>query len=216
MAWLWNSMTPEISDTCMFLTTTKDIWDAVHQTYSKTLDATQVYEIKAKTKAAKQGKKTITEYVNMLKNAMIRRLALLITKGPIGQRLQTVITEITYAALTVRNLDIHGKNVENFMFETLKSLDALGLEELFSKDEVFGALLGCNGDKATGHDGCVGLRINLEKSKLIPMGRVENFDDLAMEFGCRVGSLPCTYLGLPLGAPFKSIDSLEWSEGAVL
>ena len=61
-----------------------------------------------------------------------------------------------------------------------------------------------------------GLRINLEKSKLIPMGRVENFDDLAMEFGCRVGSLPRTYLGLPLGAPFKSIDSLEWSEGAVL
>ena len=60
-----------------------------------------------------------------------------------------------------------------------------------------------------------GLRINLEKSKLIPMGRVDNFDDLAMEFGCRVGSLPCTYLGLPLGAPFKSIDSLEWSEGAV-
>ena len=56
----------------------------------------------------------------------------------------------------------------------------------------------------------------MEKSKLIPMGRVENFDDLAMEFGCRVGSLPRTYLGLPLGAPFKSIDSLEWSEGAVL
>ena len=51
--------------------------------------------------------------------AMIRRLALLITKGPIGQRLQTVITEITYAALTVRNLDIHGKNVENFMVSQL-------------------------------------------------------------------------------------------------
>ena len=29
MAWLWNSMTPEISDTCMFLTTAKDIWDAI-------------------------------------------------------------------------------------------------------------------------------------------------------------------------------------------
>ena len=25
MAWLWNSMTPEISDTCMFLATAKDI-----------------------------------------------------------------------------------------------------------------------------------------------------------------------------------------------
>ena len=25
MAWLWNSMTPEISDTCMFLAMAKDI-----------------------------------------------------------------------------------------------------------------------------------------------------------------------------------------------
>ncbi|KAL6327231.1 hypothetical protein AAG906_015270 [Vitis piasezkii] len=51
-----------------------------------------------------------------------------------------------------------------------------------------------------------GLRINLEKSELIPVGRVENIDDLALKFGCRVGSLPSTYLGLPLGAPFKSIS----------
>ena len=49
------------------------------------------------------------------------------------------------------------------------------------------------------------LRINLEKSKLIPVGRVENIDDLPMEFGSRVGSLPSTYLGLPLGAPFKFV-----------
>ncbi|RVW42753.1 hypothetical protein CK203_079930 [Vitis vinifera] len=51
-----------------------------------------------------------------------------------------------------------------------------------------------------------GLRINLEKSELILVGRVENIDDLALDFGCRVGSLPSTYLGLPLGAPFKSIS----------
>ena len=50
------------------------------------------------------------------------------------------------------------------------------------------------------------LRINLEKSELIPIGRVENIDDLALDFGCRVGSLPSTYLGLPLGAPFKSVS----------
>ena len=31
-----------------------------------------------------------------------------------------------------------------------------------------------------------GLRINLEKSELIPVGRVENIDDLAWDFGCRV------------------------------
>ena len=51
-----------------------------------------------------------------------------------------------------------------------------------------------------------GLRINLEKSKIIPVGRVENIDDLALDFGCRVGSLPSTYLGLPLGAPFKTVS----------
>ena len=50
-----------------------------------------------------------------------------------------------------------------------------------------------------------GLRINLEKSELIPVGSVEDIDDLAMEFSCRVGNLPSTYLGLPLGAPFKSV-----------
>ena len=50
-----------------------------------------------------------------------------------------------------------------------------------------------------------GLRINLEKSELILVGRVENIDDLAWEFGCSLGSLPTTYLGMPLGAPFKLV-----------
>ena len=48
------------------------------------------------------------------------------------------------------------------------------------------------------------LRINLEKRELIPVGSVENIDDLAMEFGFRVGNLPFTYLRLPLDATFKS------------
>ena len=65
---LWNSMTPEISDTCFSLTTAKDIWGAVHWTYLKALDAAQVYEIKANTGAAKQGNKIVMEYANMLKN----------------------------------------------------------------------------------------------------------------------------------------------------
>ena len=50
-----------------------------------------------------------------------------------------------------------------------------------------------------------GLRINFEKNELIPMDSVENIDNLAMEFGYRVGNLPSTYLGMPLGAPFKSM-----------
>ena len=49
-----------------------------------------------------------------------------------------------------------------------------------------------------------GLKINLEKNELIPMGRV-NIDDLALELGCNVGSLPSCYLSLPVGAPCKFV-----------
>ena len=52
MTWLWNSMTPEISDTWMLLTTAKDIWDAVHKTYLGTRCNTSVW-IKVKIGAAK-------------------------------------------------------------------------------------------------------------------------------------------------------------------
>ncbi|KAJ9547058.1 hypothetical protein OSB04_019601 [Centaurea solstitialis] len=68
MSWLWNSMTPEISDTCMFLSTAKKIWDALHDTYSKVNDAALIYDIKTKTTGAKQGMKTVTEYANFLQN----------------------------------------------------------------------------------------------------------------------------------------------------
>ncbi|RVW88789.1 Transposon TX1 uncharacterized 149 kDa protein [Vitis vinifera] len=50
-----------------------------------------------------------------------------------------------------------------------------------------------------------GLSINLNKSEILLVGRVENAEVLASELGCKVGSLPSTYLGLPLGAPHKSV-----------
>ncbi|RVW16899.1 hypothetical protein CK203_088632 [Vitis vinifera] len=53
-------------------------------------------------------------------------------------------------------------------------------------------------------EACLGLRVNLEKNELIPMGRVHDIEDLALELGCKVGGLPSCYLSLPLGAPFKS------------
>ncbi|RVX03217.1 LINE-1 reverse transcriptase-like [Vitis vinifera] len=49
-----------------------------------------------------------------------------------------------------------------------------------------------------------GLRINLAKSEVIPVGEVEEVEMMAAELGCRVGSLPTVYLGLPLGAPNKA------------
>ena len=50
------------------------------------------------------------------------------------------------------------------------------------------------------------LRINLAKSVLIPVGEVEEIEELAVELGCRVGSLPIVYLRLPFGAHHKAIS----------
>ena len=60
-----------------------------------------------------------------------------------------------------------------------------------------------------------GLKINLEKSELILIGRVEGMELLAVEFGCKVGRLPSTYLGLPLVARYKSVKSLGRCGGEV-
>ena len=54
-------------------------------------------------------------------------------------------------------------------------------------------------------EACLGLRISLEKSELIPTDRMHNIEDLALELGCKVGGLPSCYLGMPLGPPFKSV-----------
>ncbi|RVW44349.1 LINE-1 reverse transcriptase-like [Vitis vinifera] len=54
-------------------------------------------------------------------------------------------------------------------------------------------------------EACSGLRINLEKSKLILMGRVHNIEDLALELGVKwVVSPPAIWVCL-WGAPFKSV-----------
>ena len=49
-----------------------------------------------------------------------------------------------------------------------------------------------------------GLRINLNKSEIIPIGAVDNVVELSLELGCGIGSLPTSYLGLPLGASHKA------------
>ena len=46
------------------------------------------------------------------------------------------------------------------------------------------------------------LKINLEKSEMIPMGEVDNLEYLGCEIGCKVRKLP-SYLGLPLRASYK-------------
>ena len=60
-------------------------------------------------------------------------------------------------------------------------------------------------------EACSGLKINLEKSELISVRDVPNLRELAKVLGSKVGTLPTTYLGLPLGAPYKSIRVLGMS-----
>lgn len=67
MAWLWSFMSPEISDTCMFLPIAIEIQDSIRQAYSKVKDAAQIYELKVNIADAKQGNKTVAEYANLLK-----------------------------------------------------------------------------------------------------------------------------------------------------
>ena len=57
-----------------------------------------------------------------------------------------------------------------------------------------------------------GLRINLNKSKIIPVGAVDNDAELALELGCGIGSLPTLYLGLPPRASHKAIGVWDFVE----
>jgi hypothetical protein len=54
-----------------------------------------------------------------------------------------------------------------------------------------------------GFEAVSGLKINLAKSKLVPVGNVDHLERLAGVLGCGVSSLPMKYLGLPLGAFYK-------------
>ena len=49
-----------------------------------------------------------------------------------------------------------------------------------------------------------GLKVNVLKTEMVPIGEVHNVHALADILGCRIGTLPMTYLGMPLGASHKS------------
>ena len=54
-----------------------------------------------------------------------------------------------------------------------------------------------------------GLKVNIGKSEIVPVGVVVSLDTLAGVLGCNVGRLPMIYLGMPLGAHFK--DPSIWN-----
>ena len=53
------------------------------------------------------------------------------------------------------------------------------------------------------------LKINLDKSELVPVGMVDNLDLLLIVLGCKQGTHPMKYLGLPLGAKIQGKGNME-------
>ena len=54
-----------------------------------------------------------------------------------------------------------------------------------------------------------GLNINMDKSELVPVGMVPNIADMVDVLGCKQGSFPMQYLGLPLDANVR--DRSVWN-----
>ncbi|KAG5599095.1 hypothetical protein H5410_030465 [Solanum commersonii] len=52
--------------------------------------------------------------------------------------------------------------------------------------------------------------VNWNKRSLYQVNQVINLQSFAKNLGCQVGTLPTKYLGIPLGAKRKSVDS--WNE----
>jgi hypothetical protein len=52
----------------------------------------------------------------------------------------------------------------------------------------------------------IGLRVNLAKSEMVPVGVMDSMQPLADLLCCRIGALPMLYLGMPLGAQYKALN----------
>ncbi len=48
------------------------------------------------------------------------------------------------------------------------------------------------------------LKVNLNKSEMVPVGEVEGLTALAESLYCKTSCLPMAYLGMPLGTSFKA------------
>jgi hypothetical protein len=55
-------------------------------------------------------------------------------------------------------------------------------------------------------EAATGLRVNLAKSEMVPIGDVGNLAVLADILCCRIGQFPMNYLSMPLGSSFKALS----------
>ena len=67
MAWLLNPMQPKIGKPVLYLSTAKEIWEAMSKTYSKNDNVAQIYELKVAIHNTKQQDLSMIAYYNTLK-----------------------------------------------------------------------------------------------------------------------------------------------------
>jgi hypothetical protein len=97
------------------------------------------------------------------------------------------------SGFTVGSSEMNRVNVSHLLFAD-DTLVFCGANE--SQIRHVGALLVC-------FEAVTGLKVNLSKSALVPVGLRGKVDQLASVLGCGIGDLPLKYLGLPLGVSFK-------------
>ena len=89
-------------------------------------------------------------------------------------------------------------------------MDELGISHLLFADHTM-VMCDANPEQLmylklvmTCFEASTGLKVNLAKSEIVPVGEVENLRVLADILCCQIGSLPMSCLGMPLGSSFKS------------
>ena len=126
-----------------------------------------------------------------------------------GDPLSPLLFVIVMEALS-RLMDraVHGGHLSGFMVGISEGREVMVSHLLFADDTLMLCeaaplqivKLGC---VLTWFEAISGLKINLGKSEMVPVGVVPNMENLAGILGCNCAALPIKYLGLPLGAKFK-------------
>ncbi len=57
----------------------------------------------------------------------------------------------------------------------------------------------------TSFETMIGLKVNMTKSEMIPIGELPNLPVMTDNLCCQIGELPMNYLHMPLGSLFKSV-----------
>jgi hypothetical protein len=126
-----------------------------------------------------------------------------------GDPLSPLLFVIVMEALSrLMDRTVQGRLLFGFTMGSSVEREVMVSHLLFAND----TLIFCDANPSKiEHLGCVltwfeaisGLKINLGKSEMVPVGEVPNMEELVCILGCKQASLPMKYLGLPLGAKFK-------------